>query len=170
MRSLMSLRASDIMTRSVISLHAEQSVQEAARLLMDHGIQGAPVVDDQTTLVGVLSVTDLARYQEERDPDVISPPDYYRLFERGEDESIHWREGFHLEDFEDTTVMMVMTPSVISVGASDSIRTVVETMVELGVHRLVVADNHGHKLVGVITQSDVLARALLPAIKQADKA
>ena len=164
MNELMALRAKDIMTRSVISLRAEQSVQEAARVLMDHGIQGAPVVDGKGALVGVLSVTDLARYEEERDPDLLGPPDYYRLFDTSDDDSVDWRGVFHLEGLEDATVMMVMTPGVISVTESDGLSTVVETMVELGVHRLIVADNHGLKLVGVITQSDILARALLPAL------
>ncbi len=165
MKRLTELRAADLMTREVFTLNAGQSVQEAARQLMDRGIQGAPVIDGSDELVGVLSVTDLARYEEERDPDVVSPPEYYRLFESAEDEDISWQEGFHLEGLEDSTVMMVMTPGTIAVSESDSLQSVVETMVELGVHRLIVTDNHGRKLVGLISQSDILARGLLPVLQ-----
>ena len=37
--------ASDIMTRNVLTIHPDASAQEAARLLSQERISGAPVVD-----------------------------------------------------------------------------------------------------------------------------
>ena len=57
-RSLLSLCASDIMSRNILMIRREMSLQGAARLLSRAGVSGAPVVDDQGRCVGVLSATD----------------------------------------------------------------------------------------------------------------
>ena len=44
-----------------IVVHANASLDEATRLLDEHGISGMPVVDKAGSLVGVLSQTDLLR-------------------------------------------------------------------------------------------------------------
>ena len=64
------MRAADVMTTGVITVSPEASVQELARLLADHGISGAPVVDADGKLVGILSLADVAReaVQQKRRP------------------------------------------------------------------------------------------------------
>ena len=49
----------DIMTREVVTLRPEMPVSEAARVLFHHRIHGAPVVDADGRVVGVLSAMDL---------------------------------------------------------------------------------------------------------------
>jgi CBS domain-containing protein len=51
----------DRMALEPITIRADASLTEAARLLDAHRIGGAPVVDHAGNLVGVLSQTDLAR-------------------------------------------------------------------------------------------------------------
>jgi CBS-domain-containing membrane protein len=58
------MKASDIMTRTVISAEPDASVVQAVRLMLQHRISGLPVVDASGTLVGVLSEGDLLRRQE----------------------------------------------------------------------------------------------------------
>lgn len=55
------MRAIDVMTTSVICVQPETTVQEAARLLVDHRISGMPVVDERGALVGIVSEGDLLR-------------------------------------------------------------------------------------------------------------
>lgn len=60
------LTASDLMSRDVEAISAGLPLREAAALLARREIHGAPVVDDGGRCVGVLSVTDLARWASGR--------------------------------------------------------------------------------------------------------
>ena len=51
--------ASDIMTRKVATIHPEASVQEAAQLLDQKRISGAPVVDPDGKIIGIITEADI---------------------------------------------------------------------------------------------------------------
>jgi CBS domain-containing protein len=53
------MRASDIMTKDVITVTPEMSLDEARVLLLRHRIHGMPVVDHSGRLVGIVSTVDL---------------------------------------------------------------------------------------------------------------
>jgi CBS domain-containing protein len=52
------------MVTNVVTVRPDDTVREAARLLLKHRISGAPVVDDSGRLVGVISEADLIRRVE----------------------------------------------------------------------------------------------------------
>jgi acetoin utilization protein AcuB len=51
----------DIMTTQVYTVREETPVATASRLMLEHHIGCLPVVDDNHTLIGILTVTDLLR-------------------------------------------------------------------------------------------------------------
>ena len=53
--------AREMMTRKLVTLRPEQPAVEAAALLLKHGISGAPVVDEEGRLLGLLSEYDCLR-------------------------------------------------------------------------------------------------------------
>ena len=53
--------ARDVMATSLITLREEDSIFEAIRILLSKRISGAPVVDDQGRMVGMLSELDCLR-------------------------------------------------------------------------------------------------------------
>ncbi|HEU0025489.1 MAG TPA: CBS domain-containing protein [Ktedonobacterales bacterium] len=53
------MRASDIMTHSVITISPEASIHDVARLLSDYHISGAPVVDVEGRMIGLVTEADL---------------------------------------------------------------------------------------------------------------
>ena len=53
------MRAADVMTTDVITVDPNATVQSVATLLPERGISGAPVVDSDGRLVGVISEGDL---------------------------------------------------------------------------------------------------------------
>ncbi len=55
------LKAKEIMTTDVISVKRETPIYEAMELLINNEITGMPVVDDDMTLVGVISEKDCLR-------------------------------------------------------------------------------------------------------------
>lgn len=59
---LLTLTAGDLMSRDVKTIEAGMSLREASLQLARWEVHGAPVVDERGQCVGVLSVTDLARW------------------------------------------------------------------------------------------------------------
>ncbi|MDE2039773.1 MAG: CBS domain-containing protein [Elusimicrobia bacterium] len=62
------MNAKDIMSRELITLPPDADISEAARLLSESRISGAPVVDAEGRLLGVVSQTDLTRFQGQGGP------------------------------------------------------------------------------------------------------
>ncbi len=55
------IKVEDIMTRDVVTVHQDLTMEEAANILLEHKISGAPVVDDTGKLCGVITQTDIFR-------------------------------------------------------------------------------------------------------------
>src|SRR3989344_696622 len=53
------LKITDIMTKEVVSVDPEVPLFEAAKILSDHNFNGAPVVDKENKLIGILTQYDL---------------------------------------------------------------------------------------------------------------
>lgn len=53
-----SASAKDFMVTNLVTLRPEMDIMEAIRLLVDHRISGAPVIDQLGNLVGILSEKD----------------------------------------------------------------------------------------------------------------
>jgi CBS domain-containing protein len=58
------MRASDVMTSNVISVTPDMTVREVARVFVDNGISGAPVLDPDGHVAGMISEGDLLRRSE----------------------------------------------------------------------------------------------------------
>ena len=58
------MRAADLMTRNVVTVDEEASVQEAAALMLRHRVSALPVLDRSGKLVGIVSEGDLMRRAE----------------------------------------------------------------------------------------------------------
>jgi CBS domain-containing protein len=65
------LEAKDIMTKQVVCIRKDTPIFEAIRMMANNNITGIPVVEDDSTLVGMLSEQDVLRllhtYDEEKD-------------------------------------------------------------------------------------------------------
>lgn len=53
------IKVANIMTKDVVTVHPDWTVEEAADLMLSRKISGAPVVDDAGELCGVITQTDL---------------------------------------------------------------------------------------------------------------
>ncbi|WP_437515656.1 CBS domain-containing protein [Sorangium sp. So ce1099] len=142
----------DIMTRDVLCVRPEVTVDELAALLVGHEISGVPVVDAEGRPVGMVSRADVLRAAQERgdteesqrvtlQPDDIAPLDI--------------EQGFHVYEPIKTTARDIMTPVVLQVHESASIRQAASLMAYEGVHRLAVTSDDG-KVVGILSSLDVL--------------
>ena len=64
------VRAGDIMTRDVVTVRPDITVQDAARLLIRHGVKRLPVVDEKGKILGIVSRSDLLRPYNRPDEDI----------------------------------------------------------------------------------------------------
>ena len=58
------MQASDVMSRSVVTVRPETDLAEAVKLLAEHDVSALPVIDAENNLVGILSEADLIRRVE----------------------------------------------------------------------------------------------------------
>ena len=148
------MKIEEIMTRDVITVAPQTPIHEAARLMVDHGVSGLPVVDEQGKLVGVLSEGDLILRQRAR-PRV---PWWRTFFQDGE------RLAREYQKAAGTTVAEVMTNAVISVSPDLPIEAAALILDQRRIRRVPVVANGS--VVGIVSRGDlvrVLARAPRPA-------
>jgi len=146
------ITASQVMTRDVLSARPDWSVDQLIEFLTDHGISGAPVVSEQDTPIGVVSLTDVARGGALTERDAQAPAYYRQGLEHlvGRDEL----NAFRVELESQTTVGDIMTRVVFSVDESASVQEVATAMVTGRIHRVLVTQSK--KVVGIISSMDLL--------------
>lgn len=149
------MKASDVMTRDVITVGRRTPVAKAIRLMLDNQVSGLPVLDDDGKVVGILTEGDLLRRSETgterhrpRWLEVLMGP--ARM--AGEYVRTHGRR-----------VEETMTQHVISVTGDTALDEVVQLMERRRIKRVPVMD--GDALVGVVSRADLL-RALALALEK----
>ncbi len=148
------LMAGDIMTRGVHTVGPDWPVGRLVEFLTDHSISGAPVLGDDGTPLGVVSVTDVARSRNL--VETTGAEHAHSYFTHGIERAIAREEmkNFHGEDESDATVRDIMTPVVFSVEETSTVQDVADAMIRGRIHRVFITKKG--KLVGVISSLDLL--------------
>ena len=144
------MKASDVMTRNVLTVGPESSVAQAIRLMLDNNISGLPVLAADRKVVGILTEGDLLRRGETgterhrpRWLEILMGPgraagDYVRT------------HGRKVED--------IMSTDLVNVAADTPLDEVVGLMERRRIKRVPVVD--GDALIGIVSRADLL-RSLL---------
>jgi CBS domain-containing protein len=132
--------ASDIMTRTLVTVKATTSVPEAATLLASRGFTALPVVDDDRALIGLLTEIDILRDRFPHDPR------FYCSDEGGIAPPATRQPA--------ATVGGVMTSPAPSVRAGADVVDVATIMRADGLRSMPVVD--GSRLVGIVTRRDLV--------------
>lgn len=153
------LKAKDIMNTNVITVTPEMSVEELGRLFIKDNISGAPVLDDNRNLFGIVTENDLIR-QNRR----FHIPTLVRLFD-----AMIPLEGFSTAEAEirqmsATKVSEICTTAVITVETETSLQDIATIMSEKRVHHIPVLSSG--RLVGIIGKIDIIKGILGEADKQ----
>lgn len=121
--------ARDVMSSPVITLRPDVPVHAAAALLVSHGFTGAPVVDAEHRLIGVVTEADLVRGR-------IVP------------------DGWSVGDGPEPTVGQVMTPSPTTMPPDADLADIVARMLDDGIRSMPVVEDG--RPVGVVSGRDAL--------------
>ena len=173
------VRLHDIMTLDVVTVSPETTLRDAAGLLADEFVSGAPVVAG-SQVVGVISASDIIRFVAD-EPGV--PVERSHSLETGEWPGVEpWDEGAEAPGayfadlwddagadvrarmgspdgpewnvLEEHTVAELMTRTVTALGREASVREAAELMLKAHVHRILVIEDG--RLVGLVSTTDVL--------------
>lgn len=146
--------AKDVMNREVLGVRVDMTAREAAAFLTENQIGGAPVLDEEGRLVGVLSLTDLAESESER-ADLVGDRARPELDVRGWEERVAREDlgRLHMEP-EDVLVRDIMTPTVYTVPEDTTVPEIARAMIAGRIHRLFVT--RARQVVGIVTPLDLL--------------
>ena len=141
----------DVMNPDVMTVADEMTTGELARYLTQREISGAPVVDSQGHLIGVVSMTDIGRQMAE--PSEFESGRGSEFYRDLADETL---EDFGQRYVEQSTATVrdVMTPVIHQVPVTATVAEAARVMIREHIHRLVVTQ--GKEPVGIITSMDLL--------------
>lgn len=132
---------SELMSQPVQMVNINDSLRKVVYLFNEKNMSAAAVQDDTKKTVGVITKTDLVRYQQDRTRALVV------------DRSMP--SGFQPMDDEDT-VEQWMTPVIFSVKSNATIHDVARQMVKYGVHHIFVRGGANDDLVGIVSSFDIL--------------
>jgi CBS domain-containing protein len=152
------LKAKDIMTKEVITVQPETEVARAAKMLLEHHINGLPVVDKEGYLKGILCQSDLIVQQRK-----IPLPSFFIILDSFVPLSSSKNIEKELQKMSAITVKEAMTPDPITVDPETSLEDIATLMVKHKIHTLPVLDQG--RIVGIIGKEDIL-RTLMSGEKE----
>ncbi len=140
----------DIMTKNVITVSTEDSVEKCAKLLQENDISGLPVIDEEDHVVGIVTEGDLIRRASR-----IKAPGYLEIL--GGLIYLGSPKKFvdELQRAMAVTAGQMMSSNVVSIRPDDKVEKAATVMVEKGINRLPVLDVRD-KLIGIVSRRDIM--------------
>ena len=141
----------DHMTADVLTFHVDDPVPDAVRQMVERGVDGAPVVDGEDRLVGMLSASDVMVQDAQ-----LHLPTIVTLFGVSvEMPGAAARYDHDIRRALASTVGQLMAPGPIVIRSDATMREAATAMHDADISRLPVVDDTNH-VVGIIARGDVL--------------
>lgn len=142
------MKVSDVMTSDVMTISGDALLKEAAMVMVNAGISGLPVVDDQRRVVGIITEADFVAAEAERSWGRQRRRLLANLFGEAKKTAA-------------SQVSDVMTHSPHTIDRGSSVTEAARRMTEFGVKRLPVVTPDG-TLEGIISRADVMGAFARP--------
>jgi len=143
------LKAKDIMTKNPVTITPDMEITHAAKLLFDNHVNGAPVVEKDGKMVGILCQSDLIAQQKR-----IPIPSLFTFLDGFIPLTSLKKIEKNIQKIAATTVRDAMTENPVSVDPDTDIEEIAALMVDKSFYSIPVEDNG--KLVGIIGKEDIL--------------
>lgn len=143
--------ARDIMTRQVFTLTPDSDIAEAVRLMLEHKVNGLPVLEGET-VVGVICQSDLVAQQKK-----VALPSFFTLLDGMFPMSASSELDREIEKISALTVGAAMTTAPTTLTPDTPLDEIATIMAEHKLYTLPVVDQG--RLVGVVGKEDILKAA-----------
>ena len=148
------MKVKDVMNSNVVFCRPDNTVREAAKILKDNNISGAPVLDGDE-LVGIISEADLLKLLIVPEQGELWLPSPFEVIEVPIRELLGWEETKKmLSDVGLTKVEDIMTPEVHTIPSEASVEEASEHMIRHKINRLPVIEDS--RVVGIVTRGDII--------------
>jgi CBS domain-containing protein len=158
-KPLFSLTAADLMSRELVVVPREMSLQGAARMLSRARVSGAPVVDVAGRCVGVVSTTDFLDWVD---------GDHSRPSRDANETASNAWQIFGSDVAPTACVSDYMTNDPVVVLPGVAIGDVAQKMLDARIHRVIVVDPSGRPI-GILSTTDILAAVAREARSHGNK-
>jgi len=150
------MKIKDIMTENVVTVGPEQTIKEVMLVFAQNGISGAPVVDKERKIVGIVSEADVLKVIKTKNKELKMVYPSLPIMGISFIEIEKQKEVFSaLSEVANFKVSEIMCTNVITVLPTDSIEDVIPVMVREKINRVPVVDGSGN-LVGIVTRGDII--------------
>lgn len=143
------LTAKDIMSRKVVTVKKQDSIEDLAQLFIKHEINGIPIVDETGKVVGIVTESDLIEQNKN-----LHIPTVITLFDAVISLDSDKKLEAEIKKITATKVEDIYNPKVITVTQDAEVAELASLMANKGVHTLPVLENG--KLVGIIGKLDII--------------
>jgi CBS domain-containing protein len=139
------MKVREVMSKNIISFKEDTTLKEAAQILVSHNISGAPLVDRQGKLIGIVSEKDIFKKLYPDYKEFYQSPEFFVDFEELEK---------RVKEVSSLKIKEIASKEVITVRSQTPIMRVGAIMLARGIHRLPVVNDQG-KLVGIVSRRDI---------------
>jgi CBS domain-containing protein len=151
------MKIQEAMQKDVIRFQPEDRIVEVAQSLRENKISGAPVVNKEGHVVGIISEGDIMRLLEVHSPRINlilpAPLDLIELPVRMKYELDEIAED--MNKAASILIGEIMTKKVITIGPDADISDAAQLMDTHDIKRLPVVDDNG-KMIGIVTRGDII--------------
>ncbi|MDO9538275.1 MAG: CBS domain-containing protein [Thermoplasmata archaeon] len=149
------MKVEDVMTKKVITLKSNQTIAEAVGKLAENGISGAPVLDDDDKVVGMVTEKDILKALKTRSKSVeMVYPSLSMLSVAFVQKNIIKETLEAFTEIASSKISDIMEKNVLYAEKGTALAMVVETMTKRDVNRVPVMDSG--KLIGIVSRADVI--------------
>lgn len=142
------MKVKDFMSRGIFSCYQDQTVGEAAMVMMENGFSCLPILERSGKLVGILTESDFVGKE------IIVPHAMTAM--RNLLGQVYYKDDVEkiYEQAKDKKLEAVMTKNPVFVSSEATLNDVIDLMSRKGVKRMPVVDNG--ELMGIVTRKDLL--------------
>jgi len=152
---MVKLHVRDLMTTQVLTIKGTDTLKQATVQFALHNVSGAPVVDEDGHLIGIISETDVLelvmKYQDKLS---IDHPSLHMLEAPMDETAVDEDIRKATEAISATLVKNIMTRTVLTTNPDALIVDVIEGMISKNVNRVPVIEKG--VLVGIISRGDII--------------
>lgn len=137
----------NIMTRKIVTVKAEATIEEISNILVANRISGVPVVDNENRVIGMVTESDIIFKEIQHEPTFVEKlEDLVLLKEDLKSKRTH-KAGNTAKD--------IMTFPAITAHENETVRDLVDIITKEKIKRIVIVDDENHP-VGIVSKMDIL--------------